>query len=208
MSRARPYVGFAVVVDARTATSATMGTFERAFAQRRSLRVANHHCDRRIRYVIDVRLMSTLGEAPFFDPPRRGRVAAESGRGELDWIIRTFHNSPHCAAVNRKLIGCRRALQQAWDRFTAEHRGHWPQRTIVRAKHLDYTPCTAIWPSTRGTSIGAALPMGPASATSSPCPFAIRHGPYPANNTKAVGFWKTIRGPPPRYPSTTSGTST
>jgi hypothetical protein len=63
----------------------------------------------------------------------------------LDEIVRSFHDSPHCAAANRKLIGRRGALSSAWDRFTADNAGKWPKETIARAKHLDYTLRTALY---------------------------------------------------------------
>lgn len=141
-----PYVGFRIVLDPRTATPAIAAKFERTVAQRKSMRVSNHHCDNRIRYVINVRRLYALNKAPFFESPRPKRVGRiKATHSELDKIIRTFHNSPHCAAVNRKLIGRRQALSRAWNRFIAEYRDHWPQRTIARAKHLDYTLRTTLY---------------------------------------------------------------
>ncbi len=141
-----PYVGFEIVVDSRKATRAATDKFKRTFAGRKSMRVVNHHCKGRTRHVVNVRQLYVLNKAPFFDPPGRGRAGGTGGvRNKLDKIIRTFHNSSHCAAVNRKLVGRRRALSRAWDRFIADHRRQWPQTTLARAKHLDYTMRTAIY---------------------------------------------------------------
>jgi len=141
-----PYVGFRIVVDPRTATPAATAKFKRALARRKSLRVSDHHCGKRVRHVINVRRLYALDKAPFLEPPRPRRVSRiKATRNELDKIIHTFHNSPHCAAVNRKLLGRRPALNRAWSRFIAEHQDHWPKWTIARAKHLDYTLRTALY---------------------------------------------------------------
>jgi len=141
-----PYVGFRVLVDARKATPAATSKFKRAFAQRRSMRVANHHCDGRVGHVINVRRLYVLSKAPFFDPPGSGRIGRIMGaRNKLDKIIRAFHNSSHCADVNRRLVERRQALNKAWSRFIADNRRKWPEKTIARAKHLDYTMRTAIY---------------------------------------------------------------
>lgn len=123
-----PYVGFRILVDPRRATPAATDKFKRTFAQRKSMRVANHHCDGRVRHVINVRQLYALNKAPFFDPPGSGRTGRVQGtRNELDQIIRTFHNSSHCAAANRKLVGRRQALNSAWGRFIADNRHTWPE---------------------------------------------------------------------------------
>lgn len=67
-----PYVGFRILVDPRQATPAATDKFKRASARRKSLRVANHHCDGRVRHVIKVRQLYALNKAPFFDPPGSG----------------------------------------------------------------------------------------------------------------------------------------
>jgi hypothetical protein len=145
-SKGTPYVGFDIVVDARKATPASTDKFKRAFANRKSMRVSNHHCDASIRHVINVRQMYALNKAPFFDPPGSGRPGGAKGaQSELDGIVRAFHNSSHCPKANRKLIGRRRALSSAWDRFISDNRGKWSKQTIARAKHLDYTMRTAIY---------------------------------------------------------------
>lgn len=140
-----PYVGFEIVVDSRKATPASTDKFKRTFAERKSMRVPNHHCDNRIRHVIKIKDLYILNKAPFFDPPPSGRTGKSEGQNELDAIIRAFHNSPHCVDANRNLIGRRQALANAWDRFTAQNRGNWPQTTIAKAKHLDYTMRTALY---------------------------------------------------------------
>ncbi|WP_243725212.1 hypothetical protein [Candidatus Thiosymbion oneisti] len=141
-----PYVGFRILVDPRRAVPTATDKFKRAFAQRKSMRVANHHCDGRVRHVIRVRQLYALNKAPFFDPPGSGRTGRIQGaRNKLDEIIRTFHDSSHCADANRKLSGRRQALNSAWGRFIADHRNQWSEQTIAQAKHLDYTMRTAIY---------------------------------------------------------------
>jgi hypothetical protein len=142
-----PYVGFQVVVDSRTATPSSTEQFKQVLNQRKVLTVNNHHCNDSVRYVIDVRRMYAMDKAPFFDPPA-SRAAGQSpvkSQGDLDAIVRAFHNSPDCAYANRDLIGRRSSLQRAWDRFILERRGDWPSETLDRAKQLDYTMRTAIF---------------------------------------------------------------
>ena len=145
-SEGTPYVGFEIVVDSRTATPASSDAFVRALAMRRSMSVSNHHCDNKVRYVIDVRKLFAAQKAPFFDPPRSGKPgkAAGGGQGELDRIVRAFHNSTYCAAANENLTGRREALARAWESFTRENRGKWSGSALQRAKYLDYTLRTAI----------------------------------------------------------------
>ena len=141
-----PYVGFEIVVDSRRANPAATDQFKRTFARRESLRVPNHHCDAGVRHVISVRQMYVLNKPPFFDPPGSGRSGGGArAEGELDRIVRAFHNSSHCSDANRELIGRRQSLSRAWDRFIGQNRGKWPKETIARAKHLDYTLRTAIY---------------------------------------------------------------
>ncbi len=139
-----PYVGFDIVVDSRKATPESTDKFKAAFAERRSLRVPDHHCDSRVRHVINIRKLYALNKAPFFDPPGSGRGSA-GAKGTLDEIVHAFHNSSQCAKANRKLIGRRGALEAAWDGFIAANRGKWPETTIAKAKHLDYTMRTALY---------------------------------------------------------------
>ncbi len=61
-----PYVGFEVVVNARTATRASTDTFKRAVKERQAMTVANHHCDASVKHVIGVRKLFALEKAPFF----------------------------------------------------------------------------------------------------------------------------------------------
>jgi len=139
-----PYVGLDIVVDSRQATPESTDKFKRTFAERRSLRVTDHHCDDRVRHVIDIRKLYALDKAPFFDPPGSGRASAGT-KATLDDMVRAFHDSSYCAQANRRLIGRREALQSAWEGFIAAHRGKWPQETLARAKHLDYTLRTALY---------------------------------------------------------------
>jgi hypothetical protein len=146
-SQGVPYVGFQVVVDPRTATPAVAESYKKTLSERQSLTVANHHCDAGVKFVTDVRNLYAMGKAPFFDPPLPVKVnhAANQPRGELDQIIRTFHNSAYCDSANRHLIGRRSALQGAWDRFIHDYQSRWSDASLQRAKHLDYTMRTAIF---------------------------------------------------------------
>ena len=141
-----PYVGFQVVVDSRTANSSAVGRFQQALRQRSSMTVANHHCDSGVKMVIDLRKLYSLKKAPFFDPPPAptGKSPRPS-QGELDEIVRAFHNSPQCELANRSLIGRRSALQRAWDRFAEANESHWPMPQVKRARHLDYVMRTALF---------------------------------------------------------------
>jgi hypothetical protein len=142
-----PYVGFEVVVNARTATPASTAHFKNVSRKRQSMTVADHHCDAGIRYVMDVRTMYPMDKAPLFDPPRSAQpgTAAIPPQGELDRIVRAFHSSTACAGVNQRLINRRTALEAAWERFIREQQGRWPAEALQRAKHLDYTLRTAIF---------------------------------------------------------------
>jgi len=140
-----PYVGFEVVVDARKATREATARFKRAVKQRESLRVENHHCDKGVRYVLNVRDLYALTKAPFFDPPRSGKGKGIDGKSERDRIVRAFHNSDQCERANRSLLGRRGALQRAWDDFMGEQKRRWSGETLARAKHLDYTMRTALY---------------------------------------------------------------
>ncbi|MFE8031710.1 hypothetical protein [Thiohalocapsa marina] len=143
-----PYVGFEIVVDAAKATdgSAT-DTFRRAVAERKRLRVPNHHCPDDTRHVLSIRDLYALEKAPFFDPPGRGDPAIAEGDGtsDLDRLVRRFHNSPQCATVNRQLTGRHERLATAWDTFIADNAARVDKTTLARAKHLDYAMRTAIF---------------------------------------------------------------
>jgi hypothetical protein len=146
-SSGTPYVGFQIVVDARTATPASAERFKQVVSQRKDLTLDNHHCDPSVRHVMDVRRMYAMEKAPFFDPPSSGGAGSSAGRarGELDAIVRAFHNSPECDNANRELVGRRAALQRAWDRFIRDQGGKWQSGALERAKHLDYTMRTALY---------------------------------------------------------------
>lgn len=147
-AKGTPYVGFEVVVDPRKdrGPSATR-RFEQAFAEQEAKTVENHHCDPEVRHVVNVRNFYALSKPPFFDPPGQGdRQAAErSGKSQLDKIVRAFHNSRECAAVNESLLGRRARLERAWDGFIAANDQRWDKTTLARAKHLDYAMRTAIY---------------------------------------------------------------
>lgn len=147
-AKGTPYVGFEVVVNpAKDRGEAATRKFERTLAERDSLRVKNHHCDRNVRHVINVRDLYVLKKSPFYDPPGKGDSAAaeREGKSELDKIVRVFHNSPECAEVDASALGRRARLERAWDRFIAKHDRRWDATTLARAKHLDYSMRTAIF---------------------------------------------------------------
>ena len=146
-AKGTPYVGFDVVVDARTATAAATDRFKSTVAQRRAMTVENHHCAPGTDRVIDVRNLYPLDKAPYFDPPpaRLPPASTPVGRSQLDQIVRAFHNSPDCRDANAELMGRRYALQRSWEVFAQGNRGRWPASAIEQAKHLDYTMRTAIF---------------------------------------------------------------
>ncbi len=146
-SQGVPYVGFQVIMDSRTATPASAEHYRSAVKQRQVMTVPNHHCEGGVQYVLDARRLFAMTKAPFFDPPPRAKVsaAATPPRGELDQIIRTFHNSTDCDSTNRRLTGRRDALQGAWDRFIRDQQNRWSNSSLQRAKHLDYTMRTAVF---------------------------------------------------------------
>ncbi|QXP87466.1 hypothetical protein [Methylococcus capsulatus] len=141
-----PYVGFKLVVDSRTATPPSAEKFKQAVAERKTLVVANHHCDASVRHVIDVRKLYPMEKAPFFDPPREPvRRPVRPDQGELDRIVKAFHDSPQCESANGSLTGRRSALARAWDQFARANPGHWPARALEQAKQLDYVMRTALF---------------------------------------------------------------
>lgn len=151
-----PYVGFEIVVDSDAATPASTAHFEQVWAQRKTKVVANHHCPVDTRHVVDVRKFHTLGKPPRFDPPppqQPGTAAA--ARGELDHIVRAFHESTHCELANRRLVGRREALQRAWSAFITEKASRWPTRRLTQARHLDFVMRTAIYEGHLGRGCGA-----------------------------------------------------
>ena len=142
-----PYVGFEMVVDARTATPAATAHYTQVARERQRLKVVNHHCEAGVRQVLDVRYLHALDKPPLFEPPRASTPSPASGQaqGELDRIIRSFHNSPACAGVGQSLTGRPAALRNAWNRFIATSRQTWPEEVLQRARHLDYTMRTALF---------------------------------------------------------------
>lgn len=143
-----PYVGFEVVVDARTATPTATARYNDTLKARQAMTVANHHCGGGVRFVLDVRNLYALAKPPLFDPPAPAPQAGSGGGragSELDAIIRAFHNSPACAAVNQRLPERRSGLNTAWNRFIADQQHRWSNATLQRAKHLDYTMRTALF---------------------------------------------------------------
>jgi len=148
-----PYVGFETVVDSSKAGPDAADRFKSAVAERKRLRVKNHHCPRSVRRVMNVRNLYALNKAPFFDPPSSGSRA--KGGSTLDKIVRGFHESRHCERANRALTGRRGALKRAWDSYIAERKGDIPVKTLARAKHLDYTMRTALFEGHLGRGCNA-----------------------------------------------------
>ena len=140
-----PFVGFEVVVDARTATPESTAVFEAVDARRKASRVENHHCPPGIRFVLDIRRIFDLGKPPRFDPARPAGLAPQGADGELDEIVRAFHASPFCEAANRRLIGRKAALERAWGQFVAEGGARWPASSLRRARQLDFVLRTALF---------------------------------------------------------------
>ncbi|MBK5966129.1 hypothetical protein CCR95_19095 [Thiocystis minor] len=150
-----PYVGFETVVDPRQASRASTEVFKRTVAERKALKVKNHHCPAGARHVIGIRDLYALEKAPSFDPPRAGGGRAESGVSELDRIVRAFHASSDCEGANVKLTGRRPALKRAWDDFIRDHQDLGSPTTLARAKHLDYVMRTAIYEGHLGRGCNA-----------------------------------------------------
>jgi hypothetical protein len=144
-AKGTPYVGFEIVVDSRTATRPATEKFKRTVKARQAMTVANHHCPPGVKHVVNVRELYPLEKAPFFDPPRGAVKTKPQPRGDLDQIVRAFHNSSHCATANRRLMGRRGALERAWQSFVRDNGRRWPKAALERAKHLDYTMRTAIF---------------------------------------------------------------
>lgn len=139
-----PFVGFEIVVDARSATPEAAGRLEEAIARRKTLEVRNHHCAPGVRHVLDVRNLYAMEKLPFFDPPGGGKGRAAGGGGPEE-IVRAFHNSSQCAAANARLTQRRRALEGAWEGFGRASAGRWPAADMARARQLDYTLRTALF---------------------------------------------------------------
>lgn len=144
-----PYVGFKVVVDARTATSAAAETYRQTVRARKNLMVANHHCGPDNAYVLDVRNLYAMNKAPIFDPPAAATQPALANQvsKQEDQIIQAFHDSSFCQSVNSHLTRRRQALADAWSRFMTAKQSVWPATLLQRARHLDYVLRTALFES-------------------------------------------------------------
>lgn len=148
-----PYVGFEVMLDARSATPESAASFKAIAARQKAARVANHHCPPNTPYVVDVRSLHALGKAPSYDPPRPLRLGDAGGASRLDQIVRAFHASPQCEQANLQLMGRRDALRRAWDSFAGD--GRWPAGTVQRARQLDYVMRTAMYEGHLGRGCSA-----------------------------------------------------
>ena len=143
-----PFVGFRIVIDASEASINSAEKLRTSFQERHSMSVANHHCQSSVKYVIDVRKLHPQGKVPFFDPSvsiETKRGGGYTPQGNLDRIVREFHNSPYCASSNRNLTKRRLALEKSWGQFIRENKGRWSARELEYAQHLDYSMRTAIF---------------------------------------------------------------
>jgi len=143
-----PYVGFDVVVDALRAEPADTARFKKTVADRRTMRVENHHCASDVNRVVDVRDLAVVDKPPSFDPPSIATPIAErdaSGGTGLDGIVRAFHGSAACADAHARLVGRRAALARAWDAFARANPGGWSAADLARARNLDYVMRTALY---------------------------------------------------------------
>lgn len=155
-----PYVGFEIVVDARDATPASSPRFTEALHERAAMTVPNHHCPEGTEHVINARAISVLERPPSFEPPRPPSVEANpvNARSDIDRIVRVFHASPQCAAINHRLLQRREALAGAWDAFIAANTSRWPSPSLARARQLDYVMRTTLYEAHLGrgcTAYGA-----------------------------------------------------
>jgi len=151
-----PFVGFEVVIDARRATPESTVRFRDAVAQRKGLAVDNHHCAPGVDQVVDVRSLAVIGKAPFFDPPRAAAPAdAAEGASAIDRAVRAFHASRPCDTVQRRLMGRRAALADAWDAFAREEGARFGRETLARARNVDYVMRTAIYEAHLDRGCGA-----------------------------------------------------
>lgn len=140
-----PLVGFELVMDSRRATPQSVAQFKRRLQQRRVLKVPNHHCDRPVTRLLDATNLYRKTAGPLFEPAVGPVAKPLAADGELDRIVRAFHNSAQCAGVNRRVTGRRAALAEAWDAFVAGADGRWPDAQLQRARDLDYTMRTALF---------------------------------------------------------------
>ena len=146
-NRGVPYVGFQVIVDSRTATPTATARFLAARKERQGLLVQNNHCSADVRYVLDIRNLYDMSKPPLFEPqPANAAMPKQpASSSTTDQIVRAFHNSLYCEAVNRQLTNRRASLNHAWVQFMKESSTHWTQSQLERARHLDYTMRTAIF---------------------------------------------------------------
>ncbi len=145
-----PYVGFEVVLDPADATVVDAHKLDSVDEERQTLRVKNHHCKPGTRYVIDARRLIAYHAAPYLPPQPASSGAATaatstSATSERDAIVRAFHNSRACQAVDEKLIQRRERLSRGWDRFVKANRGKWPSKLLSQARDLDYVMRTALF---------------------------------------------------------------
>lgn len=142
-----PLIGFEIVVDAANASPDSADLFRRLLDERQPMTVANHHCKGDVKHVISLRYFHPLDKAPFFDPPLAPEVKDEANPGlsRLDQIVRAFHESSSCLAVNQNLTRRRRALAAGWEQFTRQNRERFSEIELERARHLDYTMRTALF---------------------------------------------------------------
>lgn len=142
-----PFVGFQIVFDAAKAPPDAANILRKAFQERQSMTVPNHHCDGSVAHVIDLRKLYPLQEAPFIDLPatKATNKKASSEHSKLDQIVRAFHNSSSCREAGRSLIKRRAALEKSWEQFIRDNTGRFPVDDLEKARHLDYTLRTAIF---------------------------------------------------------------
>ena len=132
------------MVDAQHAEPADTARFKATVADRRTMRVENHHCASDVNRVVDVRDLAMLDKPPSFDPPSIAERDASGGTG-LDRIVRAFHASAACADAHARLVGRRAALARAWDAFARANPGGWSAADLARARNLDYVMRTALY---------------------------------------------------------------
>jgi hypothetical protein len=146
-----PYVGFEVVVDARTATPAATGQYRQTFTARQTLRVKNHQCEPDVRYVtlpdkrvVANRLCRLARGASLIELCVLSTIRLSAGGSISNLLIGVAAwTGPGTASSASIRIGCLRLL--------CSRPGIWT------------TPCAP--PSLRGILSGDATRMGPASET-------------------------------------------
>ncbi|OOZ42801.1 hypothetical protein [Solemya elarraichensis gill symbiont] len=139
-----PYVGFEILFDANKATATSTKRKMDKIASREGLMVQNHHCDGKVKYVMNAKRLVNRTKQPFFAPKGRGGTST-SAENDYDEIVRAFHNSSQCEKANRRLTGRRDSLADAWEKFIHKNRRKWSSDNLNKAKHLDYVMRTAIY---------------------------------------------------------------